>query len=191
MVEITETLYITERDDWRAWLEENHDSAKEIWLVFYKKHTGKPRLPQDDAVEEALCFGWIDSIVKRIDDEKFVQRFTPRRVRSIWSESNRERVGRMIEAGKMTAAGMAKVEAAKKNGKWFEYVPVRGEIALPKWIEKELRSEKKVWENFNSMAPSHRKQYLWWIMSAKREDTRIRRLKHTMERVAQNKKPGM
>ena len=87
---LTKELYVTNREDWRAWLEQNHATEKEVWLLYYKKHTGKPTIPYDDAVEEALCFGWIDSTVKRIDDEKYTQKFTPRNDRSVWSESNKK-----------------------------------------------------------------------------------------------------
>ena len=107
-MKISKTLYVTDRADWRAWLERHHKSESEVWLIYYKKQTGLPRIPYDDAVEEALCFGWIDSIVKRIDDEKFAQRFTPRKAKSNWSELNRERVKKLIKEGRMTEAGRAK-----------------------------------------------------------------------------------
>ena len=101
-MEIGRTLYITNRKAWRAWLARNHAREKEIWLIYYKKHTGKPRIPYDDAVEEALCYGWIDSIIKRVDDERTAQRFSPRRPKSSLSETNKERVRRLIKAKKMT-----------------------------------------------------------------------------------------
>lgn len=107
--QIGKTLYVKERARWRAWLAKHHASAPEIWLITYKKHTGKPSLAYDDAVEEALCFGWIDSIVKRLDDERTVQRFSPRRPKSNLSETNRERVRRLIETGQMTEAGLAAI----------------------------------------------------------------------------------
>ena len=103
---ITETKYFKSRKEWRKWLEKNHDKKKEIWLIYYKKHTGKPTIPYDDAVEEALCFGWIDSTLKRIDDKKHAQRYTPRRPRSIWSNPNIKRAEKMIKQGKMKPAGM-------------------------------------------------------------------------------------
>lgn len=107
-MEITKQLYVTDRDAWRAWLEKNYDTEKEIWLIYYKKHTGKPRIPYDDAVEEALCFGWIDSTVKRVDDEKFAQKFTPRKNKSNWSDLNKKRAKKMIREGRMTKAGFLK-----------------------------------------------------------------------------------
>jgi uncharacterized protein YdeI (YjbR/CyaY-like superfamily) len=100
-------LYVTTRDEWRAWLAEHHDTEKEVWLVSYKKHTGRPQIPYDDAVEEALCFGWIDSLVKTIDDERFAQKFTPRKEKSNWSESNKGRVRKLVREGRMTEAGLA------------------------------------------------------------------------------------
>lgn len=109
----TKKLYVKSRDEWRSWLQNNHAAEKEIWLIYYKKHTGKPRIPYDDAVEEALCFGWIDSIVKRIDDEKYIQKYTPRKDKSIWSELNKKRTEKMIKQGRMTEAGLIKIQKAK------------------------------------------------------------------------------
>ncbi|MGB2982026.1 MAG: hypothetical protein WBC77_12350, partial [Candidatus Zixiibacteriota bacterium] len=103
---MSKTLYVTNRDDWRAWLRKNHSSQKEVWLIYYKKHTGKPRIPYDDAVEEALCYGWIDSTIKRIDEEKYAQKFTPRSEKSNWSELNKRRAKKMIREGRMTQAGL-------------------------------------------------------------------------------------
>jgi uncharacterized protein YdeI (YjbR/CyaY-like superfamily) len=110
------TLYVATREEWRAWLAEHHAGASEVWLVAYKKHTARPSVPYEDAVEEALCFGWIDSTRKSIDEERSAQRFTPRRPGSNWSASNRQRVRRLIAAGQMTPAGMARVEFALDGG---------------------------------------------------------------------------
>ena len=109
-MEIGKTLYVSDREQWRAWLAEYHDKEQEIWLIYYKKGSGKPRIPYNDAVEEALCYGWIDSIVKGIDDKKYTQRFTPRKPKSNLSAMNRERVHRLLEQGKMTAVGLAAIE---------------------------------------------------------------------------------
>src|ERR1044072_1059586 len=105
MKQTPKTLYIADRRAWRAWLEENHARETEVWLVYYKKHTGRPRIPYDDAVEEALCFGWIDSTVRRLDEERFLQKFTPRKLKSNWCESNVKRARRLIAEGLMTKAG--------------------------------------------------------------------------------------
>jgi uncharacterized protein YdeI (YjbR/CyaY-like superfamily) len=112
-MEKTEELHFVNRRDWRSWLEKNHEAKKEAWLIFCKKHTGKPNISYDEAVEEAICFGWIDSIAKRIDDEKFTRKFTPRKPNSEWAESNKKRATKMINEGKMTRAGLELVMQAK------------------------------------------------------------------------------
>lgn len=109
MKNITKTLYVKNRNEWRKWLEKHHNKEPEIWLIYYRKATGKPSIPYNDAVEEALCFGWIDSLEKGIDEERFAQRFTPRKTNSPWSQTNKERVQRLIKLGKMTSAGLAKI----------------------------------------------------------------------------------
>lgn len=111
-MKLVKILYIPNRAEWRKWLEKNHDKAKDIWLIYYKKHTGKPSIPYNHAVEEALCFGWIDSIEKRLDEEKYAQRFSPRRPKSPWSEINKKRMKKLIKLKKVTPAGLA---AFKEN----------------------------------------------------------------------------
>ncbi|VVB83023.1 Uncharacterised protein [uncultured archaeon] len=113
-MEIGKTLYVANRKEWRDWLKKNHDKEKEIWLIYYKKISKKPRIPYDDAVEEALCFGWIDSILKSIDEEKYAQRFTPRRLKSNLSELNRKRIVNLIANKKMTSHGLKAVEKTFK-----------------------------------------------------------------------------
>src|SRR5882762_9558352 len=109
-MEIRKTLYVTSREEWRAWLTKHYQSETEVWLIYYKKHTGQPRISYDHAVEEALCFGWVDSIVKRIDDEKFAQKFTPRRDWTKWSALNKRRLRKLIREGRMTEGGLAKID---------------------------------------------------------------------------------
>jgi uncharacterized protein YdeI (YjbR/CyaY-like superfamily) len=185
------TLRVTNREDWRTWLKENHDKEKEVWLIFYKKHTGKPGVPYDDAVEEALCFGWIDSIVKRIDDEKYAQKFTPRKPDSKWSQSNKKRVEKMIKEDRMTEAGLALINAAKKSGKWEQVISQPKELNIPPGVKDALSANKKAWENFNKLAPSYKKQYIGWITTAKKEETRQLRLKEAVEILIQGKKLGL
>ena len=115
-MDMRKTLYVTRREDWRAWLAKHCRSEKGVWLIFYKKHTDRPRIPYEHAVEEALCFGWIDSLVKRIDDEKFAQKFTPRRDGSKWSGLNKRRLRKLVREGRMTEAGLAKAELARMYG---------------------------------------------------------------------------
>jgi uncharacterized protein YdeI (YjbR/CyaY-like superfamily) len=186
-VEIDETLYVTNRKDWRAWLEKNYDKKKGIWLLYYKKHTKKPTIPYDDAVEEALCFGWIDSTVKRIDNEKHVQHYTPRKLRSIWSQNNIARVKKMIKEGKMTKAGLEKYEYGMKHN--LEAPATDKDIKIPEDLQIALKGNKKAKENFLNLAPSYRIMYIYWIISAKREDTRKRRIAKVVKLLEDSKKP--
>jgi len=189
---MSKTLYVTNRDDWRAWLKKNHSSQKEVWLIYYKKHTGKPRIPYDDAVEETLCYGWIDSTVKRIDDEKYAQKFTPRNEKSNWSELNKKRARKMMKAGRMTQAGLAKFKQVKKQkDKEAKDKPPRKRLVIPPDLKKALSANKKALENFKNFAPSYRRLYIAWIADAKRKETREKRIKQTVKWSAGNKKPGM
>ena len=185
------TVHVTDREAWRAWLQENHDKEKEVWLIFYKKHTGKPRVAYNDAVEEALCFGWIDSIVKRIDDETYAQKFTPRKTKSKWSEHNKRRVEKMIKEGRMTGIGLALVEAAQKSGAWEQVIQPYKVDTIPPEVRDGLSAHPKAWENFQRLAPSHQKQYIGWITTAKKEETRQKRLQKAIALLAQNQKLGM
>lgn len=187
----TEGLHVTNRDVWRTWLEKNHDTKKEIWLIFYRRHTDKLSIPYGDAVEEALCFGWIDSIIKRIGDEKFARKFTPRKTKSSWSQPNRKRAEKMIKEGKMTEVGLARIREAKKNGEWFKAAPPRKTLVTPPYIRKALAANKKALDNFNNLAKSYKEQYIGWITSAKREETRRRRLAEAIRLLEQNEKLGM
>lgn len=187
----TKTLYVTNRKEWREWLEKNFTTEKEVWLIFYKKHIEKPKILYDDAVEEAICFGWIDSIIKKIDDEKYARKFTPRAKGSGWSELNKKRAEAMIAIGRMTEAGLQKIEEAKRNGIWSKASAQRKEFELSPEYEKILKSNKKAWHNFNSLAPSHKKNYIGWVMSAKREETRKSRFNEVLRCLEQNKKLGL
>ena len=189
-MEIGETLYVKDREAWRTWLEMNHDSEKEIWLIYYKKHTGKPVISYDDSVEEALCFGWIDSTVKRLDDEKYARRYTPRRPKSVWSVINMKRVQRMIKEGRMTEHGLAKIPREVLEGKVKGRV-VPGVLPMPPELEKALAGNPKAMKNWERFAPSPRKMYIHWIMDAKRQETRERRIKKLITMVEENKKPMM
>jgi uncharacterized protein YdeI (YjbR/CyaY-like superfamily) len=179
---IRKTLYVTSREEWRAWLKEHYQSETEVWLIYYKKQTGRPRIPYDHAVEEALCFGWIDSIVKRLDDEKFAQKFTPRRDRTRWSALNKRRLRKLIREGRMTEAGLAKVNLATL-GEEAQAQPRRGDVDIPRFVKQALKSNAKAWENFRKLAPSHRKGFIQWIMDARKEETRERRLREAVARL--------
>jgi uncharacterized protein YdeI (YjbR/CyaY-like superfamily) len=190
-LEMVEHLYLSSRNDWRAWLEKNYATEKEVWLIYYKKHTGKPSIQYEDSVEEALCFGWIDGIIKRFDDERCGRKFFPRRSRSRWSESNKKRAEKMISEGRMTKYGMARVDDAKKSGEWFKSNVIPENLTIPPFIEKALTKNKKANENFNKLAVSYKRLYVRWISSAKLEETRLRRLQEAIDLLEQNKKLGL
>ncbi len=180
-MKLGKTLYITDRKDWRNWLTNHHNTEKGIWLVYYKKDTGKPSLPYNDAVDEALCFGWIDSTIKKIDEKSRAQRFTPRRPKSPLSEMNKERVRRLIKAGKMTPVGL--LAAGDTSTEKFK---------IPSDILKALKVDKQVWQNFQSFPESYKRIRVGWIDGArKRPEEFDKRLNYFMRMTAKNKKYGM
>jgi uncharacterized protein YdeI (YjbR/CyaY-like superfamily) len=191
-MKIGKTLYITDRKAWRAWLKKHHKKEKEVWLIYYKKHTGKPRIPYDDAVEEALCFGWIDSTVKRIDDERYTQKYTPRNRKSIWSESNIKRAQKMIKARKMTRAGRDLFDhAMKAEQKSARPKVIPKKLPVPDDLKRALARNRKAKENFAGFAPSYQKMYIFWVLDAKKKGTRERRIKRVVKLSAENKKSVM
>ena len=157
------TLYVTERKDWRAWLAKHHKTDSEIWLVYYRKETGKPRISYNDAVEEALCFGWIDSTVHKLDDERFAQRFSPRKRTSSLSQSNIERIRKLIRQKQMTADGLAAIAHVydPENDK-------AEELVSPPDILQPLQANKQAWENFRQFPESYRRIRIAYIESRKR-----------------------
>ncbi|MHA1543546.1 MAG: YdeI/OmpD-associated family protein [Alphaproteobacteria bacterium] len=176
--------------EWRGWLKENHQSSSEIWLVFYKKHTGKPCPSYNEAVEEALCWGWVDSIKRSIDDERYAFKFTPRKEKSNWSLSNIKRVEKLIKEGKMTPAGMKLVEAAKASGAWgTPHQPPSFEMPLE--FSRMLKDNKDAGAFFETLPPSQKKQYIGWIASAKRDETREKRITKALEMLNAGQKIGM
>ena len=180
------TLYVTSREEWRAWLKKHYKSETEIWLIYYKKHSGRPRISYDEAVEEALCFGWIDSIVKKMDDEKFAQKFTPRRDSSRWSDLNKERLRKVIREGRMTKAGLAKVDLAML-GDEAQAKQSTGDADIPHFVKQALKANAKAWANFRSLSPSRRSAYVRLIMDAKKEETRERRVREAIALLEQSK----
>jgi len=150
-MDIGKTLYITNRKQWRSWLAKNHNKEKEIWLVYYRKSSGKKRIPYNDAVEEALCYGWIDSIMKRIDEKIFAQRFTPRRPNSVLSQLNKERIHRLIEENKMALKGLNAVKHA------FDELSKNSKCIIKNDILKLLKEDKETWENFQKFSESYKR----------------------------------
>ncbi len=184
-------LYITERKEWRKWLAKNHSSCEEVWLRYYKKPSGKPRIPYNDAVEEALCFGWIDGKIKRINEDYYIQRFTPRRPGSRWSKYNIDRIEKLKKAGLMKSAGLkAYKEALEKPA--LVYDDRRdGYPSEPDDLMKALKKNKTALKNFINFSQSSRRMYIDWLNSAKRAETRIGRIQKIVERAERNQKPGM
>jgi len=179
-VDVTETLYVPNREEWRDWLEEHHRSVSEIWLVSYLKKTGKPSVPYNDAVEEALCFGWIDSIVKKLDEERYVQRYTPRRAKSGYSQTNKERLKRLIERGKVMPKVLAGLDEIGLED--FEY---------PVDIMAALQENEKAWENFQRYSGSYQRIRIAYIDVARdRPGEYEKRLAHLIEMTEQDKQFG-
>lgn len=186
-----EQLYFKTRDEWRDWLKKNHKQKESILLIFYKKSTRKPTMDYNSAVEEALCYGWIDSIKKRLDDEKYTFKFSPRNSLSKWSESNKKRVAKLIKEKRMTKHGMKKIDAAKQNGMWYKEVKPEIPAELPLLFEEALNKNKTAKTNFENLAPSYRKQYIGWIFSAKKDKTINKRIEESVNLLEQGKKLGM
>lgn len=185
-------VYCSNRSDWRIWLKENADKLKEVWLIYYKKHTGKPRVSYDDAVEEAICFGWIDSTIKRIDDECYMQKFTPRNKGSNWSAHNVTRANKMIDKGKMTESGLILFNHWKSSNKEaISREPTQGKQIPPDDLIEALTKNELALSNFNNLAPSYKRNYILWITDAKKEDTRIRRIEKAVKLLEKNTKSFM
>jgi uncharacterized protein YdeI (YjbR/CyaY-like superfamily) len=181
------TLDVPEVGGWRAWLAENHLTKQGVWLVFHRSGSGIPSISYEDAVDEALAVGWIDSIIRRIDDERYARRFTPRRPGSIWSKSNIARVERLRKGARMTAWGMEAFEKRTGRISLLEKFNAQG-AEVPKDFEMALKADKRAWANFQRMAPSHRKRYLIWLAGAKKAETRRRRIAEAVLLVGKNVK---
>jgi uncharacterized protein YdeI (YjbR/CyaY-like superfamily) len=171
------------RKAWRAWLEKNHASSSGIWIVYAKKHTGIPSLTYADAVEEALCFGWIDSLVHPIDDSLYKQIFTPRKETSAWSALNKTRVERLIADGVMTAAGMKLIEIAKKNGRWNAWAATDA-LTMPPELKKALNASATAKKNWPGYTASQQKAFLRMVDGAKTPETRAKRVAQVIDIVS-------
>jgi len=172
---------------WRRWLAGHHDSESEVWLVFYKQHTGIAGIGYEDAVDEALCFGWVDSLVRRLDDARFARKFTPRKADSVWSDSNRKRYAKLKASGRLKPPGVNRPPTNRRPEKQEWVQPAK----LPRYIETALRKRPKAWRAFEQLAPSHRRQYVGWVDVAKQEETRLRRLREVVRVLAAGEKLGL
>ena len=176
-------------DRWRKWLVDHHDSESEVWLVFYKVHTGRRSIAYSDAVDEALCFGWVDSLVKRLDDSRYALKFTPRKADSRWSTINRKRYAALKASGRLQPGGINRAPTDRTYGPRpprFQ-MPAR----VPPYIQAALRKQPAAWRYFQGLAPSHRRRYLGWIESAKREETKARRLQEAIRLLTAGKPLGL
>jgi uncharacterized protein YdeI (YjbR/CyaY-like superfamily) len=180
-----ETVDIRTRKQWRAWLRKNHKSSRGVWVMCHKEHTGVPSISAEDLVREALCFGWIDSLVKRLDDDRYARKITPRKPTSNWSDLNRRRWAELDAAGLLDAAG----KAASPTGTRSARKPVIPE--LPAYIANAFKTNPKAWAYFQTLPSRERRNFVVWIHVAKREETRERRMREAIRLLARGEKLGL
>ena len=178
-----------DRAEWRRWLELNHATFRGIWLAIGKKGNTRTALTYDEAVEEALCFGWIDSVMNPLDDQRFKQLLTPRKPGGTWSASNKRRLERLIAGGLMAPAGLAAIEAAKADGSWTILDDVEA-LVVPSDLASALAADPAAAANFEAFPASARRAFLWWIVSTKRPETRAKRVAETARMAAENRRLG-
>jgi uncharacterized protein YdeI (YjbR/CyaY-like superfamily) len=183
-----ETFYPKNRQEWREWLLDNHDKKQSVWLIYYKKKSNTPTVSYNDAVDEALCFGWIDSKSKPVDKEKFIQFFSRRKERSIWSKVNKEKIDRLTREGLMTESGFVTIEKAKQNGSWTILDEAEA-LIIPTDLEKEFQKRPNAKEYFLSLSRSDKRNILQWLVLAKRLETRKKRITEIVELADKNQKP--
>jgi uncharacterized protein YdeI (YjbR/CyaY-like superfamily) len=184
-------IFFKTRKEWHRWLEKNHDKTEEVWLVYYKKHTGKPCLAYFDAVEEALCYGWIDGKIKRINNEYYIQRYTPRRPGSRWSKYNVERIEKLVKEGRMEPAGLKVFKEALEKPELIYDNKTTGEPVVPEDLMKAFYDNETAFGNFLNFPQSARRIYIEWLNSAKKAETRSRRIEKIVELIEKNVRPGM
>ena len=187
----SEPMYFENGARWREWLERNHAIATETWLLHYKKGVARPGISYREALDEALAFGWIDTKLKSLDKESYKLRYVPRKPGSLWSKINRGRVEQLFKEGRMTPAGMAAVEAARKSGKWDGAYTFLKPFEMPEDLKKALLENEKAFKNFAAFANSYRNGYIHWVNSARTEVTRRKRIEDVVKCAAANIKPGL
>ena len=176
-------------DHWRKWLDEHHDSESEVWLIFHKRHTSVGSIAYLDALDEALCFGWVDSLVKRLDESRYARKFTPRRADSRWSMINRKRYAALKAAGRLKPSGINRAPTDRS----YDPRPPQFQMpdTVPWYIQVALRKQPAAWQHFEGLAPSHRRRFVGWIESAKREETKARRLQEAIRLLSAGKPLGL
>lgn len=181
-------LNFKDREEWRSWLEKNHDREDGVWLFHFKKSSGMVGVTHEEAVEEALCYGWIDSKLKSVDVEKFALKYSLRKAGSVWSRINKEKAEKMIRVGKMTGAGLEKIEEAKRAGSWQNaYTNIKRD-RIPADLKKALMENDRAWSNFENFANSYRNMYIGWVIGAKTPGTRRKRIARVVKQSIENKK---
>ena len=183
-----EKFYPKSRQEWREWLQDNHDKKQSVWLIYYKKKSNIPTVIYSEAVDEALCFGWIDSKSKPIDEHKFMQFFSRRKPNRVWSRVNKEKIERLTNEGLMTKAGYEIIEIAKQNGSWTILDEAEA-LIIPDDLDKELQKRKNAKEYFLSLSRSDKRNILQWLVLAKRQETREKRIAEIVELADKNQKP--
>jgi uncharacterized protein YdeI (YjbR/CyaY-like superfamily) len=183
-----DTFYPRSRQEWREWLQENHDKHQSIWLIYYKKKSNYPTVKYSEAVDEALCFGWIDSKSKSIDEDKFMQFYSKRKENSVWSKVNKEKIESLTKEGLMTKAGFEVIEKAKANGSWTVLDEAEA-LIIPVDLEKELKDTPDAKEYFLSLSRSDKRNILQWLVLAKRQETREKRIKEIVNLAGKRQKP--
>jgi uncharacterized protein YdeI (YjbR/CyaY-like superfamily) len=183
-----ESVYASDRQEWREWLAKNHLTSPGVWLIYYKVKSGKSSVKYSEAVKEALCFGWIDSKVKSLNEDRYQQIFTPRKPKSVWSKLNKQYIEELIAQGLMTEVGFTKIAAAKQDGSWNSLDAIEA-LTIPMDLQQALAANSSANLNFAAFSNSLKKNILFWIESAKRPETRLKRIEQTVISAAQNKNP--
>jgi uncharacterized protein YdeI (YjbR/CyaY-like superfamily) len=178
-------FYFKNAQEWREWLHENHQTASRVYLIFYRVDSEKESMRWEEAVQVAICYGWIDSTVKRLDDERRRQMFTPRKDKSVWSKLNKTYIEKLIAENLMHESGLRKIEIAKQNGSWESLDHVENHI-MPDDLKTAFEQNKTALENYNKFSPSYRKSYLYWLNQAKRDKTRKARIAEIVSLCEQN-----
>lgn len=174
-MEDKEHHYFRNAEEWRAWLHENHHSSKGVYLIFYKVSSNEESMRWEEAVQVAICYGWIDSTVRKLDEERRKQVFSPRKDKSVWSKVNKTYIERLLKDGLMHESGLAKIEIAKKNGSW-ESLDAVEDLLMPADLHTAFLSNQKAFDHYHAFSPSYRKSYLYWLNQAKRPETRANRI---------------
>lgn len=182
------TFYPKDRAEWRQWLQKNHFKENSVWLIYYKRQSKISTISYSEAVDEALCFGWIDGKAKPIDDQKFMQFFCKRKAKSVWSKVNKEKVERLIGEGLMTEAGLQSIKIAKENGAWFILDSAEA-LIIPEDLSFEFKKKPDAEKYFSSLSRSDKRNILQWLVMAKRSDTRQNRINEIVDLASKNQKP--